>query len=287
MTQAHQARESDRDPRRANGITASGTICRINRSDTWPHQPATRSNCSSLPTEGRPHMGQTDTRFRPAAFAWYSKASASLTASSNGRPLSAATPAEKVIAPIGLSVARRRTSRSLRSKRALSTIMAASFGGRPFSKMMNSSPPQRATRCGWQLFASEDATSFRTRSPTTWPYRSLIDLKRSMSQMTSDESARAGKARTSTSTPRRLWRPVKASRAASPFAVSTSRRNASICRDAEARAASDSRDRSTMDRTIAVMSALSSSAVRPLLSSRLNFPVIAVAPAAISDSWRV
>jgi len=26
MTQAHQARESDRDPRRANGITASGTI---------------------------------------------------------------------------------------------------------------------------------------------------------------------------------------------------------------------------------------------------------------------
>ncbi|PAV66037.1 hypothetical protein WR25_16205 [Diploscapter pachys] len=30
MTQAHQARECDRDPRRANGITASGTMRRTN-----------------------------------------------------------------------------------------------------------------------------------------------------------------------------------------------------------------------------------------------------------------
>lgn len=58
MTQAHQARVSDRDPRRANGITASGAMCRTNRSDTWPHQPALQRDCSSLPTEGRPHMGQ-------------------------------------------------------------------------------------------------------------------------------------------------------------------------------------------------------------------------------------
>lgn len=40
MTQAHQARECDRDPRRANGITVSGTMRRTNRSDTWLHQPA-------------------------------------------------------------------------------------------------------------------------------------------------------------------------------------------------------------------------------------------------------
>ena len=58
MTQAPRVRASDRDPRRANGITASGTMRRTNRSDTWPHQPAMRRDCSSLPTEGRPHMGR-------------------------------------------------------------------------------------------------------------------------------------------------------------------------------------------------------------------------------------
>jgi hypothetical protein len=52
MTQAPRVRLCDRDPNQANSITASGAMCRTNRSDTWPRQSATQSACSILSTEG-------------------------------------------------------------------------------------------------------------------------------------------------------------------------------------------------------------------------------------------
>ena len=55
--QAPRVRAIDRAPNRANGIAASGTQRRTNRSDTWPHQPAMQSHCSSLPAVSRPHIG--------------------------------------------------------------------------------------------------------------------------------------------------------------------------------------------------------------------------------------
>ena len=56
--QAPQVRVTDRDPRRANGITASGTMHRTNRSDTWPHQPALQSSQRYLPRRAA-HTGST------------------------------------------------------------------------------------------------------------------------------------------------------------------------------------------------------------------------------------
>ena len=128
----------------------------------------------------------TSTRPRPSSLAWYIAASASRS-NSSGRSSPDVANAMPTLAPTNISVPRTTIGRIDGREEPLGDLdrhaRARCRSGRSSHRIVNSSPPNRATVSPGRITASSvRATATSSSSPASWPRLSLMFLKRSRSR---------------------------------------------------------------------------------------------------------